>query len=492
MTDTAPVSSRCTPGVPVRQSFAQQRLWFLHQLNPDSPQHNILVHIDMDGVLEPQRLQAAFTQMVERQTILRTRYCDSPSGPQQWIDAGRDREDIHCIDLASLGHAEQNQEYERAAQRERARAFNLREGPVVFAYLFRLSPEKHRLLFNIHHIAFDGRSLELLFVELAAGYRAALGSNTNGSTTKFDAEKLPVLPWEYADFAQCEPELLDTTTQNKLLNFWRTYLEGVPTDLQWPHRRADLSDRAHHCRFLSEAVFLEKFARNQNLTLFQTLLTLFSVWLHYLCRQERFLVGTDIHGRTVAEAEDLMGFFVNQLCVKCDLTADPTLLELFARTRRNTRQAYGHYRLPFDILVSALAPERKRSRAPLFQVKLNYQPYRITTHAIGAAVLSPVRLEQDLAGFDLVLDLTHGSTGIDSCLEYSSGLFSGDEMTRAAELWQRLLREFPTLLAAPLSQLVQLFQCWDNELQKDQQQTQNRENRARLQAFRRRAQVPSV
>ncbi len=475
---TSPIQA----GQPLRQSYAQQRLWFLHQLNPEDPQHNILLHITLRGPLVPERLQAAFGQLVRRQAILRTRYGDSPAGPFQWVAENGAAESLLYVDLTSADPSAQELALKRAAEQERGRAFDLQEGPVIFAYLFRLSSVEHKLLLNIHHIAFDGQSVQVLFAELASNYEAA-AVVANGA-----AEGLKPLPWQYADFAQSEPGLLDAATRTELLDFWRGYLADVPTEIHWPHRPAvTQAPMAKQIRFRFETSLLEQFSARHQQSLLQTLLTLFSVWLHYLCGQQIFLVGTDIHGRTQPEVDGLIGFFVNQLPLKCDLSGNATLADLFIRTRRSARQAYGRHRLPFDLLVAALAPERKRSRAPLFQVKLNYQPYRVKTLAIGDAVLSPIQIEQNLAGFDLVLDLTHDSAGIEASLEYNGAVFPADLMPRALGLWQRLLCEFANLLAEPVAQLTERLASWDHAQQQSQQQTLLQQNRARLAGAKRRS-----
>lgn len=477
-----------------RQSYAQQRLWFLNQLDPSDAKHNILIRIYLDGPLKREALEQSFTNLVRRHAILRTRYRDSSDGPVQWAEKEPNCT-LNYTDLCDRSAAAQEQEAERLAQVERNNAFDLQQGPVASAHLLSFAPDRHELIFNVHHIAFDGHSGEIFFAELAEGYQAAL----NGTS-------LPALAWQYADFAEREPTLLTSQQREKQLAFWRTYLQDMPLNLYWPGRMKS-SDRrqgdvqqpnsassagtdtaiAKRRRFETAAGTLEQFAQEKSQSLFQTLLTLFSVWLHYLCKQERFLVGTDIHGRTLPEVNGLIGFFVNQLALKCDLSEAPTLSELFSRMRRNTRQAYGHHRLPFDQLVSALAPQRDLSRAPLFQVKLNYQPYRVSTQSIGDAVLSPVRVEQDLAGFDLVLDLTHGDGGIDACLEYSGQLFSENEMTRAMATWQRLLREFPQLLDKTVPDIARELEQWDAQHQQSEQQAQLNRNRGRLSAMTRRA-----
>lgn len=476
-----------------RQSYAQQRLWFLNQLDPSGAKHNILIRIYLDGPLKRDALEQSFTNLIRRHAILRTRYKDSGEGPVQWAE-NEPNCTLNYADFSSLTAAAQEQEAERLAQVERNHAFDLQQGPVASAYLLSFAPDRHELIFNVHHIAFDGHSGEVFFAELTEGYDAAI----NGTS-------LPTLAWQYADFAEREPTLLTARQRDKQLAFWRSYLQDVPLSLYWPDRmespdqmRGESSSSetrqpvAKRRRFDIPADLLEPFAQEKSQSLFQTLLTLFSVWLHHLCKQERFLVGTDIHGRTLPEVHGLIGFFVNQLPLKCDVSEAPTLGELFSRTRRNTRQAYGHHRLPFDQLVSALAPQRDLSRAPLFQVKLNYQPYRVTTQTIGDAALSPVRVEQDLAGFDLVLDLTHGDSGIDACLEYSDRLFSEDEMTRAIASWQRLLREFPQLLDKTVPDIVRDLEQWDAQHQQSEQQAQLNRNRGRLSTMTRRARTLSA
>lgn len=463
----------------VRQSFAQSRLWFLHQMEPHRAQHNILVRMVLQGPrLEPQRLKKALDALCLRHSVLRACYRTSEAGPEQWLTESQSIP-LDCHHLADLRTDERNQVIERLLHDQQNTPFDLEAGPMMRAALVDIDALSQELIIVIHHIAFDGRSGEILLLDLAHYY----------------ASEEPGAPQpgrlQYADFSAWEPTYVTSQLIESEVTFWREHLAGMPLQLSFERRirNEGSAQGGRHTFVIPEPLVegLKQASRRLRLPLFVTLTGLFQAWLHYLSGQHRFLIGTDVHGRDLPALQDIFGFFVNQLTLKCELEDDLSLGDLLARTRQAIRLAHAHRQLPFDLLVSQLAPQRMADRSPLFQAKFNYQRDRFSIDGLGAARLISTQVIQDLAGFDLVLDLMHRNASIEATLEYDRRLFSSDEIERFANLWQALLRQVDTLLEQPLGHLRTLMQGWDDALLQKQQDTHHDQGRARLANTRRRA-----
>lgn len=462
----------------VRQSHAQCRLWFLHQLNPEQAQHNLLFRLSLAGpALDAAKLQAAFAEIIRRHSVLRTCYRNSSSGPEQLVLTSVPFE-ILTQDLTELTPSQQTHRVEQLLHCELQTPFDLGNGPVIRGLLLHLGPDRQELIYTVHHIAFDGRSQEIFLIELAQLYEAR--------TT----EVLAPVPLQYGNFAAWEPSYLTSELSESTLAFWSDYLARMPTLIDFVGRtRAEGPTRPAHHRFIVSpelAVRLKAAAKSRGQTSFTTLIALFSVWIQYLSGHNRFLIGTDVHGRDFPELADVIGFFINQLVIKCDLSGDPTLGELLQRSHVHTSDALAHRQLPFDMLVAALAPQREHNRTPFFQVKLNYQRYQFPVDRLGEARIVQTQILQDMAGFDLVLDLTHGPTGIEAILEYDRQLFSTEEIERLSSLWLDLISHCETVLDHPLSRLHEMLQQWENTHLQHQQLQHQQRNRARLMAARKR------
>lgn len=463
----------------VRQSFAQSRLWFLHQLEPARAQHNILIRMVLNGPkLDTRRLKHALDALCIRHPVLRACYRTTQAGSEQWL-ASRQSIEVNTRDLQHLQTDAQLHVIDRLLQDEQNRPFDLASGPVMRACLLELGEDEQELIIVIHHIAFDGRSGEILLQDLANYYATQ--------------EPGALLPGrlQYADFAVWEPGYVTAELIEAETAFWRDHLAGMPLQLEFAKRpRPDGGTQGGRHQFMippPQVEHLKRASRAQRLPLFVMLAGLFQLWLHYLSGQRRFLIGTDVHGRDLPELQDIFGFFVNQLTLKCELEDELPLGELLVRTRQTIRQAHAHRQLPFDLLVSQLAPQREAGRSPLFQTKFNYQRDRFSIDTLGDARIVRTQVIQDLAGFDLVLDLMHRHDSIEATLEYDRGLFSPDEIERFAHLWQRLLGALDTLLELPISMLRERLQNWDDAHLQQQQHTLNNQGRARLGNTQRRA-----
>lgn len=463
----------------VRQSFAQSRLWFLNQLEPERAQHNILVRMVLQGEqLQAARLKRALDALSLRHPLLRTCYRTAEAGPEQCLAAPPSIA-LDYRDLSGLSASERRAVIERLLHDQQNTPFDLEAGPVMRACLWDLDAASQELIIVIHHIAFDGRTGEILLQDLAHYY----DSEETGAP----------LPGrlQYADFAAWEPGYVTPRLIESEIAFWRDYLAGMPLQLEFDRRvRSEGPAQGGRHAFTIQAERVERLkrvSRHLRLPLFVTLTGMFQIWLHYLSGQHRFLVGTDVHGRDLPALQDIFGFFVNQLTLKCELEDELNLGELLARTRQAIRVAHGHRQLPFDLLVSQLAPQRKADRSPLFQAKFNYQRDRFSIDGLGAARLVSTQVIQDLAGFDLVLDLMHRNESIEATLEYDQRLFSADEIERFASLWQSLLGQVDDLLEQSISELRSRLRNWDDTYLRQQQHAHHDQGRARLGNTRRRA-----
>ncbi|WP_460155068.1 condensation domain-containing protein [Pseudomonas sp. S1_F04] len=450
------------------QSFAQRRLWFLRQLNPDDTRHNLVLHLRLQGPLDIETLALRLNALVERHGVLRTVYRDGVDGPQQQVLPATAVALIHH-DLREQNEAQQQQALSEHLAHEHATPVDLQAGPLLRAQLLSRHDQQHDLLLTLHHIAFDGRSAQILLAELAGSADAAP-------------------PGQYLDFAQWEARHWSEQRIATEQDFWHGHLAGMPQTLelggsgQAPGEHSlDFNVPQARCERLAAL------AREQGMTLFMLLLASYQLVLKQLGGQQQFLLGTDVSGRPLAEHNDVIGFFVNQLTLRCDLRGEPTLAGLLERVRDEARLAYAHQGLPFDLVVSALAPQRRPGHSPLFQVKLNYQPSRVTPTAIAGAQLSALDVAQAPGDFHLVLDLVHGSEGLAATLKYRGEYFDQQRALRLQHLWTGLLEQLHTLLDEPLPALAERIDNWDQAFARERQQSQALAGRSQMMQTKRRS-----
>ncbi|WP_231421254.1 condensation domain-containing protein [Pseudomonas sp. Leaf59] len=438
------------------QSFAQRRLWFLHQLNPQDTQHNLVLHLTLHGALDTQALSQRLDALVERHSVLRTVYHDDVDGPQQQVMPASP---VQLLVQDNL---------QDCLAREHATAIDLQHGPLLRAHLISQG-DRHDLLLTLHHIAFDGRSAQLLLAELAA-------------------HTSPDRPLQYLDFARWEAAHWTPSRIAAQQDFWRAHLADVPQTLALGgsgaspgQHRLDFSLPQSRCDALSAL------AREQGMTLFMLLLACYQLVLKQLGGQPRFLLGTDVSGRPLAAHNEVIGFFVNQLTLRCEVEGESSLGEFFQQVREQAQQAYAHQDLPFDLVVAALAPARRPGHAPLFQVKLNYQPSRSAPTLIAGAHLHTLDVAQAPGDFHLVLDLVHAGHGIDATLKYRGEHFDQARALRLQHLWTRLLDEAGDWLSESLPALAARLDTWDQAFQRESQHTQASAGRSQLLQTKRRS-----
>lgn len=353
-------------------SFAQQRLWFLDQLEPNSPLYNITAAVRIKRSLDVNVLTLSFAEIIGRHETLRTTFKTMDGQPQQVIAPGM-AIPLIVEDLRNLHEPDRKKEVLRLSLEDARRPFNLAQGPLLRWKLFRLRDHEYVLFLNMHHIISDGWSMGVLIYEFKALYEAFSGKRSS---------PLPELPVQYADFAIWQRQWLKGAELARLLSYWQGRLGGelpmhdLPKDR--PRPLMQKSDRgASHCFLLTKELSkkLRELRKCQDVTLFMTLLAAFKTMLFRYTSQEDIIVGSPIANRNRAEIEGLIGFFANTLVLRTDLSGDPRFTKLFARVKKTTMQAYEYQDLPFEMLVEKLNPERDLSRTPLFQVMFVFSEF---------------------------------------------------------------------------------------------------------------------
>jgi amino acid adenylation domain-containing protein len=417
-------------------SFAQQRLWFLNQLERQNTTYNISSGFHLSGTLNEAVLQQSIAEIVERHEILRTTLSVVDGVAVQVIHPNVNIT-ISSVNLEALPDVEQAAEVQRLVKEESQCPFDLVQGPLLRLTLLRLGRESQILLLTIHHIISDGWSMGIFFHELSHIYTAFSGG---------ESASLPKLPLQYADFAHWQKNWLQGEVLETQLEYWKQQLVGVPPLLDLPTDRPRptvQSFRGSTQTFELSGTLtqqIKKLGSQSGTTLFMTLLAAFGTLLGRYSNQEDIVVGSPVAGRNRSEIESLIGFFVNTLVLRVDLSGNPSFRELLRRTRQVTLDAYSHQDLPFEKLVEELQPERNLSYNPLFQVMFVLQNAGSKDWEFPGLTLTPLEIESVTAKFDLTLAMEERESGLRGVLEYNSDLFDSPTITR-------MLGHFQTLLA---------------------------------------------
>jgi len=440
-------------------SLAQQRLWFLDQLEPGSTVYNSPAAVRFIGALNNAALEQAFNEVVRRHEVLRTSFSTRAANPVQII-ASSLQVPLPIIDLSELPAARAEDEIQRLSRLEARRAFDLRHGALLRTKLLRVSAEEHVVLLSMHHIISDGWSIGILIREVAALYSAY----TRGEESPL--EKLPV---QYADFAQWQRTWLQGEVLSAQVDYWRAELAGAPAVLNLPLDRPRLPatgrHRATHPFEISVGLMdgLKQLGQERDATLFMVLHAAFLSLLHYHTGEVDIVIGTDVANRHKVELEGLIGFFVNQLVLRVDVSDDPAFAELLARVRKVALGAYAHQHLPFDALVETLNPERSMLHSPLFQVKLLLQNTPLPQVELAGLTLDLYEVEPATAKFDLLFSLREDMTGLKCQVEYNRDLFDTTTIARMAAGFVKIVGHIVEYPTAGLREISKLLADLDSE-----------------------------
>ncbi|MGU0732600.1 non-ribosomal peptide synthase/polyketide synthase [Pseudomonas aeruginosa] len=422
-----------------RLSYAQQRMWFLWHLEPQSGAYNLPSAVRLNGPLDRQALERAFASLVQRHETLRTVF---PRGADDSLAQAPLQRPLEVAfeDCSGLPEAEQEARLREEAQRESLQPFDLCEGPLLRVRLIRLGEERHVLLLTLHHIVSDGWSMNVLIEEFSRFYSAYATGAEPG---------LPVLPIQYADYALWQRSWLEAGEQERQLEYWRGKLGERHPVLELPTdhpRPAVPSYRGSRYEFSIEPALAEALrgtARRQGLTLFMLLLGGFNILLQRYSGQTDLRVGVPIANRNRAEVEGLIGLFVNTQVLRSVFDGRTSVATLLAGLKDTVLGAQAHQDLPFERLVEAFKVERSLSHSPLFQVMYNHQPLVADIEALDSvAGLSFGQLDwkSRTTQFDLSLDTYEKGGRLYAALTYATDLFEARTVERMARHWQNLLR----------------------------------------------------
>jgi amino acid adenylation domain-containing protein len=416
-------------------SFAQERLWFLDQLEPGSAVYNVCQAVRLTGVVEVGALERALNEVIRRHEVLRTNFVASEGRAIQVIAPTRTLA-LNVVDLTAWRDGTAEEELRRWLREESRRPFDFTRDLLIRALLVHSSATEHTLLLTMHHIISDGWSIGILFRELSALYAAACTG---------EAPALPELPIQFADFVLWEREQLQGAALEKSLAYWKKQLGGTLPVLELPvdHPRsvAPMSRGAAHAVPLPKPLTqaLKALGQQEGATLFMTLLAAFQVLLYRWTGQEDIVVGSVVAGRRKVELEKLIGFFVNTLVFRNNLADGPTFRELLGRVRETSLGALAHQDLPFDRLVQELRPDRTVSRNPLFQVMFVLQNAPMAPMQLPRVSLEPIEVDAGTAKFDLTLSMMELPQGLRAALEYNADLFEPTTIARLLRCLQTLL-----------------------------------------------------
>ena len=420
-------------------SFAQQRLWFLDQLEPNSALYNVPAGLHVKGALNVEALQDAFNRLMARHEALRTRFVCPEEEPIQVVGEAV-TQSLHTVDLSTLSEAERLEQWDELMRSEIGKPFVLARDYPIRALLLRFSTNEHVLLLTMHHIVSDEWSVKVLVRDLVEFYRATVSGS---------APALPTLSIQYRDFALWQRNYLKNGVTEKQLSYWRTNLENAPYTqlLADAHRPVHPTFRGGHVKRLLDtelSAAVRKLAEDQNSTVFMVLLAAFKALIARYTGAQDIVIGSPIAGRTRIETEELVGFFVNTLPLRTRFTLENSFIEVLRNVRISTLGAYAHQDLPFDKIVEAVRPERSLSHLPFTSIMfvLQHDPLeQIETPGLRWEVFEP---DGETAKFEVTVVIRQSSHGLEAKVEYNSDLFQSETM-------ERLLGHFETLLKAAVN-----------------------------------------
>ncbi|QWU15602.1 amino acid adenylation domain-containing protein [Paenibacillus sophorae] len=428
-------------------SFAQERLWFLNQLSPGNPFYNIQQMIRIKGPLDWRDVEQAFKKLAERQAVLRTTFQVVGESPVQVVNDMSQAGifDLQYLDYYGYAREETDAKVQAFAYEESQRGFDLERGPVFRSRLVRIAENEHILLFTVHHIVADAWSISILIREFLAHFQSAT---------------LPELPIEYADFSIWQREWLSGEEYDKQLKYWKNYLKGhsgsleIKTDFPRPAMPSYKGEKLQLKIPQTQVQALEKLSQSLGVTPHMILLSVFSVLLNKYSGTEDLVVGMPIANRNRTEIEELIGFFVNTLAIRTDLSGNPTFERLVANVKDTLLGAYAHQDMPFEKLVNELQLERKLDRQPLCQVMFVMQNVPMQAMKLEGLDFELMESPHEISKYDLTLSFSETGRELIGALEYSTDLFSRESMERMIDIWNQFLK---SVLENPNQKLSELM-----------------------------------
>ncbi len=447
----APISITKAPrDVPLALSFAQQRLWFLDQLQPGNPFYNMPSEIRLTGKLDVNALHAALNGVVQRHESLRTHFTLRDDTPYQVI-ADKVTIALPLIDVSDLPPAERDAKVSWLAQDEKQTAFDLATGPLIRAKLLRLQPETHLLLITVQHAVADGWSMGLLVNEISILYRAQLNN---------EIPPLMDLPIQYADYAHWQRNWLTGTVLQTQIGYWKQKLVGAPALLTLPTDKPrpnvqNFRSCAHSSLQLARSVTAsaQTFANDHNATLFMVLLTALHATLLRWSNQSDQVIGTVIAGRTHEAVEQMIGCFINFLPLRTQCASGDTPVELLRRVVATVRDAYTHQDAPFEKITEAVNPKRDPGYNPIFNVGFLLQNFPEPTSCSDTLLAEMLPVTQDTGTLDLRLVAQENTDGILLSCEYNTELFEHNTIGKLLAAFQQTLESCTIHHTTPLAEL---------------------------------------
>jgi amino acid adenylation domain-containing protein len=451
-----PPLQRIDRNQPLPLSFAQQRLWFINQLEPESTAYNIPIALRITGELDVTAIEQAFGNLIERHETLRTTFVTNNGRPEQLLSPPR-KFVLSITDLSHVASSEREKEAQRLTAKEAQVPFDLSNGPLLRTLLIKLSDQDHVLLLTMHHIVSDAWSMGLLTRELTTFYEA----HVTGRSLR-----LPELSIQYVDFAHWQRQWLTGDVLAEQFAYWRKQLGGELPTLRLDAGAASgpALGAGHNFAFSrAQAEAFKSLSRSEGATLFMTLLAALDVVLCCYTGQTDVVVGASVAGRTTSEVEPLIGFFVNPLVLRADLSGDPSFSELLSRVREMTLDAYTHQDVPFDKIVEELRPDRAAAHSPLFQVNFSLDNTRRETIELPGLTFTSFPVGHVSTRFSLLMALTDTDEGLGATLQYDERLFSAGSIARLAEHYQLLLDQVVSQPETRLSELANMFAHADRQ-----------------------------
>jgi amino acid adenylation domain-containing protein len=461
---------------PRRLSFAQQRLWFIDQMEPDTSLYNIGGGVRMEGELDDKALERAINEVVRRHEVLRTSIVTIDGVGYQEVKEWQ-AQSLPVIELGELREESRRAELERLIKEEVVEPFKLSEGRLLRAKLIRESEEGHTLLYTMHHIITDDWSMTIFIREIAEHYERAIRGET---------ERLEELKLQYGDYAEWQRGWLEGEELDRQMSYWRKQLGGELPRLELPTRPGRPTALSY--RGWQEVTEIEhgltdrlkRTARQENVTLFMALVAAYSVLLSPYAMQDEVWVCSISTGRTRAEISGLIGFFLNNLVLRIDLRGKPSFRQLLSHVRATVLEAYAHQDLPFNKLVEELQPERTSSRTPLGQVVLNFIPFEGSPIKLSGITITPVAVPSQLVPFNLAMNVNDSGHGLLISLQYNTDLFSSSTIKGMLTSFEAILATVDKNLDLTIDQLKQVIVESKARILHEEE---DRLNRARIEKF---------